>query len=78
MRSKSMPKRRIRRPVDEPHHDSMGAVLGATQLNHELSRAEYVAYNKEFAQTAESLLRNEALSVKSFVPEEMQMFLKII
>jgi hypothetical protein len=41
--------------------------------------AEYVAYNNlEIAQTAESLLRNEALSVKSFVLEESHMFLKII
>lgn len=41
--------------------------------------AEYLAYNNsEIAQTAESLLRNEALSVKSFVLEESHMFLKII
>src|SRR5258708_25886464 len=41
--------------------------------------AEYVAYNNsEIAQTAESLLRNAALSVKSFVLEETHMFLKII
>ena len=41
--------------------------------------AEYVAYNNsEIAQTAESLLRNEALGVKSFVLEETHMFLKII
>jgi hypothetical protein len=41
--------------------------------------AEYVAYNNsEIAQTAESLLRNGALDVKSFVLEETQMFLKII
>ena len=41
--------------------------------------AEYVAYNNsEIAQTAESLLRNEALAVKSFVLEETHMFLKII
>lgn len=41
--------------------------------------AEYVAYNNsEIAQTAESLLRNEALSVRSFVLEETHMFLKII
>jgi hypothetical protein len=41
--------------------------------------AEYVAYNNsEIAQTAESLLRNGALDVKSFVLEETHMFLKII
>src|ERR1051325_5534797 len=41
--------------------------------------AEYVAYNNsEIAQTAESLLRNGALSVKSFVLEESHMFLKIL
>lgn len=41
--------------------------------------AEYVAYNNsQIAQTAESLLRNAALSVKSFVLEESHMFLKII
>jgi hypothetical protein len=41
--------------------------------------AEYVAYNNsEIAQTAESLLRNAALSVKSFVLEETHMFLKIV
>jgi hypothetical protein len=41
--------------------------------------AEYVAYNNsEIAQTAESLLRNGALVVKSFVLEETHMFLKII
>src|SRR5262249_604455 len=41
--------------------------------------AEYVAYNNsEIAQTAESLLRNGALEVKSFVLEETHMFLKII
>jgi len=41
--------------------------------------AEYVAYNNsEIAQTAESLLRNEALNVKSFVLEETHMVLKII
>src|SRR6266568_8665119 len=41
--------------------------------------ADYVAYNNcEIAQTAESLLRNAALSVKSFVLEETHMFLKII
>jgi hypothetical protein len=38
-----------------------------------------VAYNNsEIAQTAESLLRNASLSVKSFVLEETHMFLKII
>jgi hypothetical protein len=37
--------------------------------------AEYVAYNNsEIAQTAESLLRNAALSVKSFVLEETHFF----
>jgi len=41
--------------------------------------AEYVAYNNsEIAQIAESLLRNAALSVKSFALEETHMFLKII
>ena len=41
--------------------------------------AEYVAFNNsEIAQTAESLLRNGALDVKSFVLEETHMFLKII
>jgi hypothetical protein len=41
--------------------------------------AEYVAYNNsEIAQTAESLLRNGVLDVKSFVLEETHMFLKII
>src|SRR5215471_617909 len=41
--------------------------------------ADYVAYNNsEIAQTAESLLRNGALDVKSFVLEETHMFLKII
>ena len=41
--------------------------------------AEYVAYNNSvIAQTAESLLRNGALDVKSFVLEETHMFLKII
>jgi hypothetical protein len=41
--------------------------------------AEYVAYNNsEIAQTAESLLRNGALYVKSFVLEETHIFLKII
>jgi hypothetical protein len=41
--------------------------------------AEYVAYNNsEIAQTAESLLRNGALYVKSFFLEETHMFLKII
>lgn len=41
--------------------------------------AEYVVYNNcEIAQTAESLLRNGALSVKSFVLEETHMFLKIV
>src|SRR5262249_28595153 len=41
--------------------------------------AEYVAYNNsEIAQTAESLLRNGALDVKSFVLEETHMFLKIV
>jgi len=41
--------------------------------------AEYVAYNNsEIAQTAESLLRNAALSVKSFVLEETHMFLKLL
>jgi len=41
--------------------------------------ADYVAYNNsEIAQTAESLLRNAALSVKSFVLEETHMFLKIL
>ena len=41
--------------------------------------AEYVAYNNsEIAQTAESLLRNGVLEVKSFVLEETHMFLKII
>jgi hypothetical protein len=41
--------------------------------------AEYVTYNNsEIAQTAESLLRNGALDVKSFVLEETHMFLKII
>jgi hypothetical protein len=41
--------------------------------------AEYVAYNNsQIGQTAESLLRNVALSVKSFVLEETHMFLKII
>jgi len=41
--------------------------------------AEYVAYNNsEIAQTAESLLRNGALEVKSFALEETHMFLKII
>ena len=41
--------------------------------------AEYVAYNNsEIAQTAESLLGNGALTVKSFVLEETHMFLKII
>jgi hypothetical protein len=41
--------------------------------------AEYVACNNsEIAQTAESLLRNGALDVKSFVLEETHMFLKII
>src|SRR5262249_40801949 len=41
--------------------------------------AEYVAYNNcEIAQNAESLLRNGALDVKSFVLEETHMFLKII
>src|SRR5215467_12726939 len=41
--------------------------------------AEYVAYNNsEIAQTAESLLGNGALTMKSFVLEETHMFLKII
>ena len=41
--------------------------------------AEYVAYNNsQIAQTAESLLRDGALYVKSFVLEETHMFLKII
>ena len=41
--------------------------------------AEYVAYNNSvIAQTAESLLKNGALDVKSFVLEETHMFLKII
>src|SRR5262249_1516875 len=41
--------------------------------------AEYVAYNNsEIAQAAESLLRNGALDVKSFVLEETHMFLKVI
>src|SRR5215472_979016 len=41
--------------------------------------AEYVAYNNsEIAQTAESLLRNGALDVESFVLEETHMFLKIV
>jgi hypothetical protein len=41
--------------------------------------AEYVAYNNsQIAQTAESLLRNGALDVKSFLLEETHMFLKII
>src|SRR5215469_6788296 len=41
--------------------------------------AEYVAYNNsQIAQTAESLLRNGALDVKSFVLEETHMFLKIV
>ena len=41
--------------------------------------AEYVAYNNaEIAQTAESLLRNGAFDVKSFLLEETHMFLKII
>jgi hypothetical protein len=41
--------------------------------------AEYVAYNNsQIAQTAESLLRNVDLYVKSFVLEETYMFLKII
>jgi hypothetical protein len=41
--------------------------------------AEYVAYNNsQIAQTAESLLRNGAIYVNSFVLEETHMFLKII
>jgi hypothetical protein len=41
--------------------------------------AEYIAYNNsQIAETAEALLRNGALSVKSFVLEETHMFLKII
>jgi hypothetical protein len=41
--------------------------------------AEYVAYNNsQIAETAEALLRNGALSVKSFVLEETHMFLKIV
>src|SRR6266542_6633437 len=41
--------------------------------------AEYIAYNNtQIADTAESLLRNAALSVKSFVLEETRMFLKIV
>jgi len=41
--------------------------------------ADYVAYNNtQIAETAEALLRNGALSVKAFVLEETQMFLKII
>lgn len=40
---------------------------------------EYIAYNNcQIAETAESLLRNGALSVKSFVLEETHMFLKIV
>jgi len=41
--------------------------------------SDYVAYNNtQIAETAEALLRNAALSVKSFVLEETHMFLKII
>jgi len=41
--------------------------------------ADYVAYNNtQIAETAEALLRNDALSVKAFVLEETHMFLKIV
>jgi hypothetical protein len=41
--------------------------------------AEYIAYNNtQIAETAEALLRNAVLSVKSFVLEETHMFLKIL
>ncbi len=41
--------------------------------------SDYVDYNNtQIAETAETLLRNEALSVMSFVLEETHMFLKII
>src|SRR5262249_21732815 len=54
-------------------------VRGKGQWIRAFLSAEYVAYNNsEIAQTAESLLRNGALDVKSFVLEETHMFLKII
>src|SRR5215471_3893259 len=54
-------------------------VRGKDQWIRAFLSAEYVAYNNcEIAQTAESLLRNGALDVKSFVLEETHMFLKII
>jgi hypothetical protein len=41
--------------------------------------ADYIAYdNSRIAETAEALLRNGALLVKSFVLEETHMFLKIV
>src|SRR6266702_2606680 len=41
--------------------------------------AEYVVYNNsEIAETVQSLLRNGALTMKSFVLEETHMFLKIV
>ena len=54
-------------------------VRGKGQWIRAFLSTEYVAYNNsEIAQTAESLLRNGALDVKSFVLEETHMFLKII
>jgi hypothetical protein len=41
--------------------------------------ADYIAYNNcQIAETAEALLRNASLSVKSFVLEETHIYLKII
>jgi len=59
--------------------DKSFLLLGKSEWIRACLSAEYVAYNNsQIAQTAESLLRNGALDVNSFVLEETHMFLKIV